>query len=201
VRRALKGILALVLAVPLAACAGDSPTRFYTLSGLPETATGETVTTAGDELTVGVDRVVLAGYLQRPQIVTRAGANAMMLAEFDIWIEPLEAMITRRLADNLSILLASDRVLILPSPLAVTFDYRVDVEVLQFDAGADQEVILDALWTVSGDGRSALRQGRARIAEPVAAPHGYTEVAAAMSRSLERLSREIAFGIAGEVGT
>jgi uncharacterized lipoprotein YmbA len=197
----LKRVLALVLAVPLAACASDSPTRFYTLSGLAETATGETVTTAGDELTVGVNRMVLPGYLQRPQIVTRAGANAMMLAEFDIWIEPLEAMVTRRLADNLSILLASDRVLILPSPLAVRFDYRVDVEVLQFDAGADQEVILDALWTVSGDSPSALRQGRARITEPVAPPHGYTEIAAAMSRSLERLSREIAFGIAGEVGT
>jgi uncharacterized lipoprotein YmbA len=190
----------LLFAALLAACAGDSPTRFYTLSGLPESAMGETVTTAGDELTVGVDRVVLPGYLQRPQIVTRSGANRMMLAEFDIWIEPLEPMVTRRLADNLSILLASDRVLIMPTPRAVRFDYQVDVEVLQFDAGADEGVVLDALWSVSGESPRALRQGRARITEPVAEPQGHLEVAAAMSRSLERLSREIAFGIAAEVG-
>ena len=63
-RRTLRAIPALALAVLLTACAGDSPTRFYTLSGLPETAIGETVTTAGDELTVGINRVVLPGYLQ-----------------------------------------------------------------------------------------------------------------------------------------
>lgn len=191
---------ALALAALLAACAGDSPTRFYTLSGLPETVIGETVTQAGDELTVGVDRVVLPGYLQRPQIVTRTGANRMMLAEFDIWIEPLEPMVTRRLAENLSILLASDRVLILPSPTPASFDYQVHVEVLQFDADANGPVVLDALWTITGERSEALRQARAGITEPVAGPHGYTEVAAAMSRSLERLSREIAFAIAGEVG-
>jgi uncharacterized protein len=198
--RGLRPACWLALAVLLAACAGDSPTRFYTLSGLPKSAIGETVTQAGDELTVGVDRVVLPGYLQRPQIVTRTGANRMMLAEFDIWIEPLEPMVTRRLAENLSILLASDRVLILPSPTPATFDYQIHVEVLQFDADADGQVVLDALWTITGDRSEALRQARARIAEPVAEPGGYTEIAAAMSRSLERLSREIALAVAGEVG-
>ena len=41
------------------------------------------------DLTVGVGPVTLPPYLDRPQLVTRAGSNRAVLADFDSWVEPL----------------------------------------------------------------------------------------------------------------
>jgi ABC-type transport auxiliary lipoprotein component len=47
----------------------------------------------------------LPPYLDRPQLVTRAGSNRMVLADFDSWAEPLQGLFARVLAKNLTLLL------------------------------------------------------------------------------------------------
>jgi uncharacterized lipoprotein YmbA len=178
------GVLLLV-----SACAQTQPTRFYTLSGLQPEA-GEATE---DGPAVGLEPVVLPDYLDRPQIVTRAGPNRMTLAEFDIWVEPLSGMFTRVLAQNLSGLLETEDVVILPELRDVRFDHHVQATVTRFDIGEDRQAVLDAVWAVYGrDGRRLVRQDRSRITEAVAEPGDYAAVAAALSRALEGLSRDIA---------
>src|SRR5262249_21539005 len=76
---------------------GSAPTRFYVLAPV------DGVTVAGDRpLAVGIGPVSLAGYLDRPQIVTRPAADKIDLGEFDQWGEPLRDGITRVLAEDLS---------------------------------------------------------------------------------------------------
>jgi uncharacterized protein len=179
-------LLALFLA---SACAQTQPTRFYTLSALQPGA-GEA---SADGPAIGLEPVILPDYLDRPQIVTRAGPNRMMLADFDVWVEPLSGMFTRVLAQNLSVLLETEDVVILPELRDVRFDHHVQATVTQFDIDENGQAVLDALWAVYGrDGRRLVRQDRSRIMEAVAEPRDHAAIAAAMSRALEGLSRDIA---------
>jgi uncharacterized lipoprotein YmbA len=84
----------LAACLTLTGCADSQPTRFYTLSPLAD-ASGGTPLADLPEFTVGVGPVTLPPYLDRPQLVTRAGGNRMVLADFDSWVEPLQGMFAR----------------------------------------------------------------------------------------------------------
>jgi uncharacterized lipoprotein YmbA len=181
--------LALLALLLVSACAATQPTRFYTLSSLRPTADEA----SAEGPVIGLEPVILPDYLDRPQIVTRAGPNRMMLADFDVWVEPLSGMFTRVLAQNLSVLLETEDVVILPELRDVRFDHQVQATVTQFDIAENGQAVLDALWAVYGrDGRRLVRQDRSRITEAVAEAGDYAAVAAALSRALEGLSRDIA---------
>lgn len=181
--------LALLALLIVSACAATQPSRFYTLSSLRPAAEDP----GSDGPVIGLEPVILPDYLDRPQIITRAGPNRMMLAEFDIWVEPLSGMFTRVLAQNLSVLLETEDVVVLPELRDVRFDHQVQVTVTQFDIDEDGRAVLDALWAVyRGDGRRLVRQDRSRVIEAVAEPGDYAAVAAALSRALEGLSRDVA---------
>jgi uncharacterized protein len=187
-RRSCLAVALLVLFLA-SGCAQTQPTRFYTLSALQPGA-GEA---SADGPAIGLEPVILPDYLDRPQIVTRAGPNRMMLADFDVWVEPLSGMFTRVLAQNLSVLLETEDVVILPELRDVRFDHHVQATVTQFDIDENGQAVLDALWAVYGrDGRRLVRQDRSRLMEAVAEPGDHAAIAAAMSRALEGLSRDIA---------
>jgi uncharacterized lipoprotein YmbA len=187
----------LAAGVTLAGCADGQPTRFYTLAALSD-APGEAVPAVPSDLTVGVGPVTLPPYLDRPQLVTRAGDNRMVLADFDSWVEPLQGMFARVLAENLTVLLETDDVLLLPQNRPVDLDYQVEVDVTRFDVDASGNAALDARWWVFGrDGERLLRSGRSTITEPTQAGD-YTAAAGALSHALGAMSQEIAETIADE---
>jgi uncharacterized protein len=190
-------LAALAAGLALAGCADGQPTRFYTLSPLAAASRGASPTTMPD-LTVGVGPVTLPTYLDRPQLVTRAGGNRMVLADFDSWAEPLQDVFARVLAENLALLLGTDDVLMLPQRRLVNLDYQVEVDVTRFDVDASGEAVLDARWWVlDEDGEKVLRSGRSTISEPAEAGD-YTSAAAALSRALGAMSKEIAQAIADQ---
>src|SRR5262249_60937078 len=80
--------------------------------------------------------VSLAGYLDRPQIVTRPAADKIDLGEFDQWGEPLRDGITRVLAEDLARQLPGAKISTFPwrGPEAVR--YQVLVDVTRFDGPA-----------------------------------------------------------------
>ena len=144
---------AFVLALAVTACGGvTQPSRFYLLATPPELERERSTDTAGRDLSVGVGPVVLPPYLDRPQIVTQASRHELDLAEFDQWAEPLEDNFTRVLAENLSVLLATDRIVVFPWRRSVLVDYQIAVNVIRFDA-VHGESMLVARWNVFGTGR------------------------------------------------
>jgi uncharacterized lipoprotein YmbA len=188
---------ALAACLVLASCAGSEPTRFYTLAALPD-APAEAMPALPADLTVGVGPVTLPPYLDRPQLVTRAGSNRAVLADFDSWVEPLQGMFARVLAENLSRLLGTDDVLLLPQDRPIRFTYQVEVDVTRFDVDTAGSAILDARWWVLGRGGERLLQsGRSTISEPTEVGD-YTAAAAALSRALGAMSTEIAQAIAAQ---
>ena len=199
-RRRLALLAVLAAGLTLAGCAETPPTRFYTLSPL-EDAPGGTPPANLPELTVGVGPVTLPPYLDRPQLVTRAGGNRMVLADFDSWVEPLQGMFTRVLGENLALLLGTDDVLLLPQNRDFALDRQVEVDVTRFDVDNVGNAVLDAKWWVYGrNGDKLLRSGRSTVSEP-AAVDDYTAAAAALSRALGAMSTEIAQAIADSART
>lgn len=198
---ALPLLVALLLAL---GCTPAEPTRFYAITPL----SSEPVETESG-LVIGVAPIALAAYLDRSGIVTRTSPNELGVSALHNWIEPLDTQARRILARNLTTLLGTDRVFILPEQRLLPFDYTVEIAIERFDIalapentaaaleGQPQTAILEARWSVfRGDGRELVETTPARIAVAVAEPRDYERRVAAMSEALGRLSRVIATSIA-----
>jgi uncharacterized lipoprotein YmbA len=177
-------------------CASQ-PSRFYLLSALPNTEAASMEASGAQGPTIGVGQVTLPRYTDRPQIVTRTSPYELHLAEFDRWAESLDANIARVIADNLSVLIPTSRVVVSPWPRATAIDYQVIIDVTHFLSQVGGESLLIADWTLlKGEGPQALTSGRSRFSAP-AAGQGYAAIVAAMSQTVASLSREIATAIRG----
>ena len=140
--------------------------------------------------------VTVPPYLDRPQIVTRTSRAKLALADFDQWAAPLPDTITRVLAENLSLLIPTERVVLHPWPRTIDPDYQVTVEVLQFDRGPGNQVVLAARWSLlDRDGKElALRTSRLSLA---AGGADYEATVTAMGRTLEVLAQDMATTLRG----
>lgn len=184
------------LLVP-AGCARTQPARFYVLSSLPgaeRTAEGPKATS---HLVLTVGPVKLPQYLDRPQIVTRLNSNKLKLAEIDRWGEPLEDTFARVLAEDLSVLLGTDRVAIFPRSEVTKSDYQVMVEVFRFEGEPGGAVWLHACWSIVAAGTEETLVTRKSAREMTSQSQGYEGLVAAQSVLLAELSREIADAIGG----
>lgn len=185
------GILALlgVCLLGLSGCAHSPPTRFYVLPSLTGTDTAPPA--APRDLTIGVGPVTLHPYLDRLQIVTRASRARLVLGEFDQWAASLQDSVTRVLAENLSLLIPTDRMLLHPWSRTTEPDYQVTVEVIQFDAGPSGEVVLVVLWRILSANEKELVMRKARFTA-AAGKQDYEATVIAMGHTLDALSQDIA---------
>jgi len=172
-------------------CAGSAPTRFYVLAPVAGVEKSNPAVPSKAGIAVGVRRVALPDYLDRPQIVTRSSPNKLDLAEFDRWAAPLGDAFPRILAENLAIMIPTDRVAVFPWPRSAQVDYEVTVEVTQFEGRLGGECSLVARWSIfGGEKKGLLTTGKSSLREP--AGGDYEALVAAESRLVGALSRDIA---------
>lgn len=173
----------------LTGCSTTPPIRLYILTPLP--TQDVPVASAGKPgLAIGVGPVELPQYTNRPQIVTGNHQPEIFGSATAQWAEPLQESVTRVLAENLSRLLGTERVAIFPWKGGAP-RYQVVVEVTHFLGDPDGEVSLVALWSIlSQDSKEALVSKKLTVREATGAP-GYAPLAAAMSRAVAVLGREI----------
>jgi len=173
------------LAILAAGCGATPESRFYTLRA--STAPAAT----SSQLSVAVGPVSVPAMVDRPQIVVSTGGNQVRLDEFNRWAAPLQSNISRVVADNLMGLLGTSRVSLFPQALSADADYRAVIEVQSFDSAPGEAATLDSTWTVRRmkDGKTSA--GRTVAREAVQAKD-YDALAAAHSRAVARLSRDIA---------
>jgi len=177
--------------VAAAGCAGSAPTRFYVLTPVAGVEKSNPAVPSKAGIAVGLRRVALPDYLDRPQIVTRSSPNKLDLAEFDRWAAPLGDAFPRILAENLAIMIQTDRVAVFPWPRSAQVDYEVTVEVTQFEGRLGGECSLVARWSIfGGENKALLITGKSSLREP--AGGDYEALVAAESRLVGALSRDIA---------
>jgi len=167
------------------------PPRLYTLTAMAR-ADGNPHAAGTQNLAIGVGPVELPHYVDRPQIVTGDSGNELQQASLAQWAEPLDTNFARVLTLNLALLLATDRVAVFPWQGPVPLDYQVVIEVTQFVGTPGGSVTLAALWRVLGkEGREPLMSRQSILTDTTDAQE-YSALAAAMSRTVASLSREIA---------
>jgi len=184
--------LGAVMLSVLPGCATTPPSKFYILSPVATDAAAQPASIAP---AIGVGPVELPKYLDRPQIVVRSGANELLYNETHRWAETLLDNVTEVLAENLALLVPSDKVTVFPWGRATTIDYQVVAEISRFDADASGNVVLSAIWRLYREqNREVVTQKKTLFTEPVNGTD-YTDIVAAQSRALASLSREIAGAI------
>jgi uncharacterized protein len=181
-----------VVTLLLAGCASSPASRFYTLTPLAQLDAKPSSQETATPLSVSIAPVEIPDYLDRPQIATRDGSNELRLAEFDRWAGSLSENIAVVLAENLSILLGSDRVSVYPGIGAEKADYSVIMRVLRLDCVPGDRVLLKAQWKIfTGRDKKDVATSLKTYTESLS-NDSYETMVAAVSHTLEQVSREIA---------
>jgi len=198
--RIIKGFrisVACVVVLNFLGCGTSQPSHFYLLRALSPASVSGLSETKQPGLSLGLGPVSFPKYLDRPQIVTKASAHEVELAEFHKWAEPLSENASHVLAENLSALLSTDRIVQYPWKRPYHPDYQLSLEVIQFDGTKSQEAVLKVRWTLVGDdGETLLVKKTSHFTEPVGGLD-YEDFVQAMSRTLASFSQEIADAING----
>ena len=193
-----KHLAIMILWPALAGCLGgpSAPTNFYMLSPLSPTQAGTSAATAEGRIRIGLATVVIPEYLNRNEIVVNLDNTVYQLAEFNQWAEPLNDNLTRVLAENLTNLLHEDSIdVFLASDSSIPADYRLEVDVLRLDGNLGGQVVLISQWALlETEQDNLILMRRAEYQEP-AADNTYKGLVLANSRTIERLSRDMAAAI------
>jgi uncharacterized lipoprotein YmbA len=177
----------------LTGCGSSSQrVEFYTLNPLTGMSAEANSPATDQKLSIGVGPVEIPEILDRPQIVTRSGPNKLNIDEFHRWAGPLDARFARVLAENIALLLATDRVAVYPWEIDFKPHYRIALDIRYFEGQLGENVLLDVVWRVSGQDSQMIQAVKTSvIKEPVSAPD-YDALVAAKSEAITHLSRQIA---------
>jgi uncharacterized lipoprotein YmbA len=177
----------------LGACT-STPSRFYMLNTLAPSEGSSPASHAERGPVIGLGPITFPKYLERPQIVSRASRHQLALGEFDRWAEPLQENVNRVLAENLSLLIPTDYLLLQDWPRSTPLDYQVRVEVRQFDGWLGGESVLIARWSALDRAERELVSRTVHLNAPTGG-RDYEAMVVAMNQLLEALSRDIAVAI------
>jgi uncharacterized lipoprotein YmbA len=174
--------------------------RFFVLRSLAEPPA--TIPALASADLVGLLPVTVPGYLDRPQIVTWAAPGELRVDEFRRWAEPLDAGVSRTLAENLDALLPEHRLVRWPWPASAPLRWRVRVELQEFGPRTGGELRLEGAFLVLPARGERPLGGRPVDLRRRPSPSGgeSTDPSAsveAMSELLLDLAREIAAAIEG----
>lgn len=182
-------LLAVAAAATIAGCRSPKP-EFFALGPSAEAAIA-----SRPSLGLAVGPLEFPRYLDRPEIVRRDGANRLVVADAHRWGGSLRTDVLRTIADDLARLLGTNRIAVYPTEPRFDAQYRVLVDLRQFEAVAGDRVALRAVWTLIrlADGR-AVAVSDASIDQPIASA-SIADAVAAQNAALGALSKAIAAGI------
>ncbi|MBT8363487.1 MAG: PqiC family protein [Deltaproteobacteria bacterium] len=174
-------------------CSSSTPkAEFYTLNSINSTRPDATAPPAGQSLSLGIGPVTIPNVLDRPQIVTRTGPNKLQIDEFHRWAGRLDEDVARVVAENLSLLLATEQVAVYPWDVSFKPRYQVILDVQRFEGRMGKgDVLLEVLWkVVDVQNNTTLRMKKSVITEPFTVTD-YNTLVAAKSRTIGKLSKVI----------
>lgn len=187
----LRTLFAICLLVLVAGCVNlgegtHQPTRSYLLE-----ARVPAMAPTGTDGTLGLGPVALPAYLDRNQVVLRAGEGRLELLPFDRWAEPLDAGLARVLAENLLGRLPLQAVRVYPWRQSEAPERWISLRLLRFDGG-DGQAQLHLTWSLHRRGETApLLERTVRYQRPLPAP-----TAAALAPVLSDLAGDLADDLA-----
>lgn len=180
----------------------EIPNRYFILSSTtasPPSSPGRISSPATSTAlpTLGLGPVEFPGYLDRSEMVIREAPNRLHVSEVDRWAEPLKSNFVQLLAQDLTSTTGGEQVSIFPWLLSAVPTYQITLEVSRFEVDSQGQATLSASWVIrnTASGRK-LYETTSNITEPATAGDS-AQAAAALSRTVADLSREIASALNG----
>jgi uncharacterized protein len=176
---------AAICLIMMCSCSSPNPT-LYTLSMVP----GQ-VMSSGPAV-ISIREIAIARYLERPQIVKSQNDNQLDVRANEWWGEPLGAMLSRVLAEELAQRLPQSIVLGENGAINSTPNATVEINVVRLDASAPQTIELVAHTNVSfanSKARPVLKTVRVQAAAQTPA---MASLVAAMSTAVGQLADSLA---------
>lgn len=147
---------------------------------------------SGGGLAIGVGPVMVAEYVDRPNLVVAESEHQLGVAENHRWAGDLSSAIARVTAANLGRRWGTGNVRTYPWRDEDGLRKQVVLDIRQFHAGADGDAILEAGWRVYALPERRLLVSRTFTGRESLESDGYPAMVAAQSRLLSRLADEIA---------
>ncbi|MET0123432.1 MAG: PqiC family protein, partial [Candidatus Thiodiazotropha sp. 6PLUC9] len=146
---------------------------------------------------IGVSSVVLAGYLDRPQIVERRSGHRLELYDFDQWAGSLQDNLQRVVSDRLQKQLKTMQVITYPWQQGISPDYELTLSIQRFDRVGDK-VVIQALWSlIEGHASEIVEMQQITLQEAFSG--GVEAGVEAANRAVSRLAEHMASQIGNHV--
>jgi uncharacterized protein len=178
------------VAASLFACSSPTPV-LYTIAPVPGA-----VKTGGPRV-VALQQIGTARYLERSQIVRSSENYRLDVMSNDWWGEPLSAMLSRVLIEELGQRLPQSTVLGESGAVSASPDATVELNVQRLDEDAAGNLILQAQASVSfkGKGAPVLRSFRFVVAPPApGVPGEVTAISTAVGQLADGLASVLVTG-------
>ena len=159
--------------------------KFYALTATPTQEMAAAYTAF-----IGVNRIQLPKYIERPQMVTQLKDSAQInISEYNRWVEYPSVLATRALTEDLSRMLPAARVK-MHQFKSDGFDRTISVEIVTMNAVLGEQAELVAWYTVKDqEGKTLIHQ---KFTDTVLIGKTYDDFAQGYSQLLAHLSRAIA---------
>jgi uncharacterized protein len=187
----LRGLVGLVVAALLAGCSSPNP-ALYTIAPMP----GPILVAA--PRVVALRQIAIARYLERSEIVRSSENYRLAVMANDWWGEPLAAMLSRVLVDELGQRLPQSTVLTDAGAVSAPPDATIELDIKRLDEDAVGTLVLQAEVALRFKGRSAPVLKGFKFAVRPASPGVPGEVAA-ISTAVGQLADGIALMLRSNV--
>ncbi len=135
-----------VVVVTLVACGGRTPpAKFYALQPIEQSALGKSMP---PDVALAVGPVAIPADMDRDEIVTRDAGNQVSFSEYHRWAGPLQQSIASVIAQNIAILLATERVTSFTRENIFLPTHRVVINTIRYDSQLSSEFLLNATWSI-----------------------------------------------------
>jgi uncharacterized protein len=183
-------LAALAVAAVLAACSSPSPV-LYTIAPVQ----GRVL--SGAPKVIALQQISIARYLERSQIVSSSENYRLDVRENDWWGEPLGAMLSRVLVEELGQRLPQSTVIGESGAVTASPDATIELNVQRLDEDASGNLILQAQASIAPKGRGApvLRGFRFVVPPPAPGiPGEVTAISTAVGQLADGLASMLATG-------
>jgi uncharacterized protein len=183
-------LVALALAAWLVACSSPSP-ELYTIAPVQGP-----VQTGGPRV-IALQQIAMARYLERSQIVRSSENYRLDVMSNDWWGEPLSAMLSRVLIEELGQRLPQSTVFGEGGAVTASPDATIELNFQRLDEDASGNLVLLAQASVSFKGRpgAVLRSFRFVVTPPTAGIQGeVTAISTAVGQLADGLASALASG-------
>ncbi len=160
-------VLAAVSMLAISACANRSPEpRYYLLTGPEDKPAG--TSEKSNRLVLGLERLDIADYLDRPQIAIRENDGRIRFSDSQRWASGFRASAGRILRTTLSESLDTELILKYPWRKSAGVDYRLQVDLERLDGKPGGSARLLAGWWLFDEASGSLLVAReTRLEMPV----------------------------------